>query len=166
MWCHETLLQMVLYTVITYSVHDGPPLSRRTLLPVFLFAPWECCPPLLLINCLSCSSSEGSGPPQCPPLRLTPFPSGSRHLPASSSATFTSFRHGQPYNSAVKNTCANVNLFCWCSSRLDGPLPWGKSWRSPRSDQPSKIYLPTPWEVELQFRQYFRSTSVYLKMLE
>jgi hypothetical protein len=32
-------IQTVLYTAITYSVHDGSPLSRRTLLPVFLFAP-------------------------------------------------------------------------------------------------------------------------------
>jgi hypothetical protein len=32
-------IHVVLYTVITYSVHDGSPLSRRTLLPVFLFAP-------------------------------------------------------------------------------------------------------------------------------
>jgi hypothetical protein len=33
--------------------------------------------------------SGGPGPPPFPPLRLTPFPSGSRHLPASSSATVT-----------------------------------------------------------------------------
>jgi hypothetical protein len=45
-------------------------------------------PPLLLINCLSCSPSGGPGPPPFPPLGLTPFPSGSRHLPVSSSATF------------------------------------------------------------------------------
>ncbi len=37
-------IQMVLFTVITYSVHDGSFLSRRTLPPVFLVAPWECCP--------------------------------------------------------------------------------------------------------------------------
>jgi hypothetical protein len=45
-------------------------------------------PPLLLINCLSCSLPGGPGPPPFPPPGLTPFPSGSRHLPASSSATF------------------------------------------------------------------------------
>ncbi len=38
-------IQMVLYTVITYSVQDGSPLSHWTLLPVSLFAPWVllCC---------------------------------------------------------------------------------------------------------------------------
>ncbi len=40
-------------------------------------------PPLLLINCLS----GGPGPPPFPTPGLTPFPSGSRHPPASSSAT-------------------------------------------------------------------------------
>ncbi len=36
--------KMKLFTVITYSVHDGSSLSRRTLLPIFLVAPWGCCP--------------------------------------------------------------------------------------------------------------------------
>jgi hypothetical protein len=44
-------------------------------------------PPLLLINCLSCSPLGGPGPPPFPPPGLTPFFSGSRHLPASTSAT-------------------------------------------------------------------------------
>jgi hypothetical protein len=44
-------------------------------------------PPLLVINCLSCSPPGGSGPPPFPPPWLTPFPSGSRHLPASPSDT-------------------------------------------------------------------------------
>jgi hypothetical protein len=44
--------------------------------------------PLLLINCLSCSPPGVPGPPPFPPPGLTPFPSGSRHLPTSSSATF------------------------------------------------------------------------------
>jgi hypothetical protein len=44
-------------------------------------------PHLLLFNCLSCPLSGGQGPPPFPALGLTPFPSGSGHLPASSSAT-------------------------------------------------------------------------------
>ncbi len=44
-------------------------------------------PPLLLINCLSCSPLGGPGPPPFPSPGLTPFPSGSMHLPALSSAT-------------------------------------------------------------------------------
>jgi hypothetical protein len=43
--------------------------------------------PLLLINCLSCSPHGGPGPPPFPLPGLTPFPSGSRYLSASSSAT-------------------------------------------------------------------------------
>jgi hypothetical protein len=44
--CHGILLLFTYngnYLVITYSVHDRSFLSRRTLLPVFLVAPWECC---------------------------------------------------------------------------------------------------------------------------
>jgi hypothetical protein len=44
-------------------------------------------PSLLLINCLSCPPPGGPGPPPFPLPGLTPFPSGSRHLPVSSSAT-------------------------------------------------------------------------------
>jgi hypothetical protein len=44
-------------------------------------------PPLLVINSLSCYPLGGPGPPPFPQPRLTPFPSGSRHLPASLSDT-------------------------------------------------------------------------------
>jgi hypothetical protein len=44
-------------------------------------------PPLLMFNCLSCSPLGGPGHPPFPPPGLTPFPSGSRHLPASLSDT-------------------------------------------------------------------------------
>ncbi len=46
-------------------------------------------PPLLVIKikCLSCSPLAGPGPPPFPLPRLTPFPSGSRHLPTSLSDT-------------------------------------------------------------------------------
>jgi hypothetical protein len=83
-------IQMVLYTVITYSLHHGFPLSCRTLLPVFLFALWECCP---LLCCWSTAylapCLEGRALPHSPSLSLTPFPSGSRHLPTCSSAAWT-----------------------------------------------------------------------------
>jgi hypothetical protein len=48
---------------ITHSVHDGSSLSRLTLLPILLVASWGCCPPLLAVNCLSCSPLGGPGPP-------------------------------------------------------------------------------------------------------
>jgi hypothetical protein len=62
---------------ITYSVHDGflmphwnpscyPPGSPMGVPP----------PPLLQINCLSCSSQGGPGPPFTPLPELTPFPQG------------------------------------------------------------------------------------------
>ncbi len=41
-------------------------------------------PPLLAVNCLSCSPLGGPGPPSFLPPGLTPFPSGSRHHPTSS----------------------------------------------------------------------------------
>ncbi len=44
-------------------------------------------PPLLQINCLSCSSLGGPGPPTASLPRVTPFPSGSMHSPISPSAT-------------------------------------------------------------------------------
>ncbi len=65
----------VLFVMPDSSSH--PPCCSMRLLP----------PPLLVINCLSCSPPGGLGPPPFPPPGLTPFPSGSRHLPASPSAT-------------------------------------------------------------------------------
>ncbi len=53
-------------------------------------------PPLLVIDCLSCSLLGGPGSPHTPPPGLTPFPSGSRHLPASPSNTVR--RSGYTYN--------------------------------------------------------------------
>jgi hypothetical protein len=44
-------------------------------------------PPLLQINCLSCSPLGGPGSPSAPFPKLTPFPSGSTHLPIPPSAT-------------------------------------------------------------------------------
>jgi hypothetical protein len=45
-------------------------------------------PPLLVLNWLYCSRLGGPGLPHTPPPpKLTPFPSGSRHIPASSSDT-------------------------------------------------------------------------------
>jgi hypothetical protein len=90
-WCHGTLLlftrKMALFTVITYSVHDGSSLSLRSLLPVFLIAPWGCCPLLCWWSTAYLAPRlEGRALPQ-PPHGVTPIPSGSRHLPASSSAT-------------------------------------------------------------------------------
>jgi hypothetical protein len=46
-------------------------------------------PPLLQIDCLSCSPLGGPGPPSAPLPIVTPFPSGSTHSPTSLSVTVT-----------------------------------------------------------------------------
>ncbi len=65
---------------ITYSVHDGSLMSRRTLLPVFLVAPWVCCP---LLCCWSTAyivpllEGQALSPPPPPPTPGWPhFPQG------------------------------------------------------------------------------------------
>jgi hypothetical protein len=69
-------------------------------------------PPLLLINCLSCFPPGGPGPP---PPGLTPFPSGSRHLPASSLATLPLYGPGEMGCLDVTSTVTfwpNRNVHC------------------------------------------------------
>jgi hypothetical protein len=90
--CHGT---SVIFTYKMVTIHSNYVLCARW---VFFVMPDSsshppCCsmrllpPPLLVINCLSCSLPGGLGPPPFPPPGLTPFPSGSRHLPASPSDT-------------------------------------------------------------------------------
>ncbi len=91
-WCHGTSL---LFTYKMVIIHSNYVLCARWVHFVTPDSPSRlpCCsmrvlpPPLLVINCLSCSLHGGPGPPPFPPPGLTPFPSGSRHLPASSSDT-------------------------------------------------------------------------------
>ncbi len=92
--CHGTLL---LFTYKMVTVHRNYVLYAWWVLFVTPDSSFRlpCCsmgvlpPPLLVINFLSCSLPGGPGPPPFPPPGLTPFSSGSRHLPSSSSDTFT-----------------------------------------------------------------------------
>ncbi len=69
-------------------------------------------PPLLVLNCLSCSPPGGLGPPPFPPPRLTPFPSGSRHLPASSSDTISISDLSQNSNSLLFSVSFDAKPIC------------------------------------------------------
>ncbi len=90
--CHGTL---VMFTYKMVTIHSIYVLCARWVLFVTpdSSSRLPCCsirllpPPLLVFNCLSCSPLGGPGPPPFPPPGLTPFPSGSRHLPASLSDT-------------------------------------------------------------------------------
>ncbi len=70
-------------------------------------------PPLLLINCLSCSSLGGPGPPSSPSNGLTPFPSGSSHSPALSSVTIATATKLQNYNIATCCTRQTFSVYRW-----------------------------------------------------
>jgi hypothetical protein len=72
-----------------HSVHDGSSSSRLTLPAIFFRSMRVLSPPLLAVNCLSCSPLGGSGPPSFPPPGLTPFPSGSRQHPIPLSDTIS-----------------------------------------------------------------------------
>jgi hypothetical protein len=91
-WCQGTLLLFIYKMVI---IHNNYVLCAQWVLFVTPDSSFSlpCCSmrvlplPLLVINCLSCPLPGGPCPPPFPPPRLTPFPSGSRHLPTSSSDT-------------------------------------------------------------------------------
>ncbi len=82
-WIVNTIyIQNGILQVITYSVQDWSFLSSRTLLPVFLVAPWECCP---LLCCWSTAylapCLEGRALPHSPLPGWPHFPQGPGTFP-------------------------------------------------------------------------------------
>jgi hypothetical protein len=101
-WCHGILL---LFTYKMVIIHNDYILCARWILLVTPDSSSSLpgcsmrvlAPPLLLINYLSCSPPGGPGPPPFPPPGLTPFPSGSRHLPTSLLASLTAELSGEAW---------------------------------------------------------------------
>jgi hypothetical protein len=115
MWLHEALLLYTYRTAvihsITYSVNNGSLLSHRTRL-----LQWSsgCSmrvlpPPLLLINCWSCSPLKGPGPPLGWPHSLRV------HAPSHSLVSYTYKFQPNAYNKYVHMTERNLSA-CLCLS--------------------------------------------------
>jgi hypothetical protein len=62
-----------LFTVITYSVHDGYSLSCQTLLLIFLDAPWEFCPLLCCWSTAYLAPAWRARPSLIPPSQIDPI---------------------------------------------------------------------------------------------